>query len=422
MSVRVVVGLQWGDEGKGKVVDWLAEEADLVVRYQGGANAGHTVQVGGETYVFHLIPSGILHSAKVCVIGNGTVVDPETLVREIEDLERRGVRVRGRLHVSHAAHMVLPVHRAVDHLWESSPGAPRIGTTGRGIGPTYADKAARVGIRMGDLLDARELESKLRVLLARHAGTFAERGEAPPVLATLLEACGRYRECLGPLVADTASIVNAAIDRGQLVLLEGAQGTLLDVDHGTYPYVTSSSPVAGAAGGGSGIGPTRITEVIGVAKAYTTRVGEGPFPTEISGPEGEALQKAGNEFGATTGRPRRCGWLDLVALRRAAMINHVSEVIVTKLDVLAGLPEVRVCVEYQTPAGTGGFPMEPHLLERCEPVYRTFEGWRETQPHAEDRSLPPQASRFLAFVASEIGAPIRRVSAGVGRQDMIPIG
>lgn len=423
MGVRVVVGLQWGDEGKGKVVDWLAEEADLISRYQGGANAGHTVQADGRTSVFHLIPCGILHPGKVCAIGNGVVIDPECLIREMGDLERRGVQVRDRLFVSHAAHLVLPLHRILDGLWESSRYASPIGTTGRGIGPAYSDKAGRVGIRMVDLLDESSLGTKIGALVERHEKSLAPSSEPPIHLSEYVSACGEYRRHLAPLIADVSGLVNDAIDRGDSVLLEGAQGTLLDLDHGTYPYVTSSNPVAGAAGAGCGIGPTRITDVVGVVKAYTTRVGEGPFPTEIVGPEGDLLRRAGGEFGATTGRPRRCGWLDLVAVRRSARINHVSELIVTKLDVLDGLLSVHVCVDYRTPEGVlHDLPMEPWLLEKCEPVYREFEGWEKTVGGAPERGLPDAARRFLDFIASEIGVPIRMVSAGTGRRDMIRVG
>ncbi len=420
MSVRVVVGLQWGDEGKGKVVDYLAERADVVARYQGGANAGHTVQVDDDSYVFHLIPSGILHPGKTCVIGNGVVLDPECLIREILYLEDRGVDVRNRLHVSHAAHLVLPIHCVLDRLYESSPESPSIGTTGRGIGPAYSDKAGRVGVRMVDLLDAGTLEAKLAALLARHAPTLARSAEEVPGVSDLLGMCNGYREHLASLVTDVSAIVNEAIDAQRAVLLEGAQGTLLDVDHGTYPYVTSSSTAAGAAAAGCGIGPTRIDTVIGVAKAYTTRVGEGPFPTEIGGAQADELRRAGNEVGATTGRPRRCGWFDLPAVRRAVRVNDVAELIITKVDVLDGLEAVRVCVGYRTSGGVRNeFPMEPWLLGDCRPIYREFKGWVSDKRKPSGERLPMEARSFLRFISEELGVPIRWVSAGVGRRDMI---
>jgi len=420
MSVRVIVGLQWGDEGKGKIVDVLAESADFIVRYQGGANAGHSVQVDGRSYVFHLIPSGILHSGKICAIGNGVVVDPECLIEEITGLEEQGVDVRSRLRISNAAHLVLPIHRLLDRLYESSEESPRIGTTGRGIGPTYSDRAGRVGIRMIDLLNPESLEGKLAALMARHRPALRDGSEECPDVPDLLDLCRGYREYLAPLMTDVPSILNDALDDGKSVLLEGAQGTLLDVDHGTYPFVTSSNTTAGAASVGSGIGPSRIDAVLGVAKAYTTRVGEGPFPTEIDGREAEALRRIGHEYGATTGRPRRCGWFDLPAVRRAVRLNDVSELVITKMDVLDGFSKVKVCVGYRTPDGVRNvFPMEPWLLDDCSPLYREFEGWAGGEAGAGSGCLPDQARRFLRFISDELHVPIRHVSAGVARRDMI---
>ncbi|MCK4547397.1 MAG: adenylosuccinate synthase [Candidatus Eisenbacteria sp.] len=418
MSVRVVVGLQWGDEGKGKVVDYLARDADYIVRYQGGANAGHTVKVEDRIYVFHLIPSGILHPSGICVIGNGVVVDPESLVEEIAGLESQGIDVCGRLRISHAAHLVLPVHRLLDQLYESSRDAPRIGTTGRGIGPAYSDKAGRVGIRMVDLLDEKSLEAKLTALLGRHRAVLAGAPNSPPGVSDLLQLCRGYHERLAPLISDVSAIINRAIDQGKSVLLEGAQGAHLDVDHGTYPYVTSSSTVAGGAPPGCGIGPARITGVIGIAKAYTTRVGEGPFPTELEGPEARHLKEKGREFGATTGRPRRCGWFDLLAVRRSAMINGVSELVITKIDVLDGLPSLKICVGYRTGDGLREqFPMEPWFLQDCQPLYREFDGWGPGE--TSGGRLPSNARKYLDFISGELDIPIRLVSAGMGRADVI---
>jgi len=420
MSVRVVVGLQWGDEGKGKIVDGLSRDADLIARYQGGANAGHTVCVEGRAYVFHLVPSGILHPGKTCLIGNGVVVDPESLIREITEVESRGVAVRERLRVSHAAHLVLPVHRFLDLRYETSKDSIKIGTTGRGIGPAYSDKAGRVGIRMVDLLDPTGLEAKMKGLLARHAPALAGESKDLPALPALLDLCRGYRTQLAPLIGDISSILNRAIDDGKSVLLEGAQGTLLDVDHGTYPYVTSSNTTAGAAAAGCGIGPTKIDKVIGIAKAYTTRVGEGPFPTEMEGPEAEEIRRAGHEYGATTGRPRRCGWFDLPAVCRAVQLNGVSELVITKIDVLDGLEKVRVCVGYRTSDGVRNeVPMEPWLWDDCRPLYREFKGWGRGREGATSGRLPAAARRFLEFLSEELETPIRQVSAGVGRGDMI---
>jgi adenylosuccinate synthase len=420
MSVLAVVGLQWGDEGKGKVVDYLASSAHLVVRCQGGANAGHTVHVDGRTYVFHLVPSGILHPGTVGCIGNGAVVDPEALVREITELESQGVEVRGRLRVSHAAHLVLPLHRLLDAWYEAAPQGPTLGTTGRGIGPAYADKAGRVGLRVADLLDDRTLAAKLGALLERHRPVLGEHPGEAPGLGELLEGCRAVRDRLAPLVSDVPRLVNDAIDRGESVILEGAQGALLDLDHGTYPYVTSSSTAAGGLGAGCGVGPTRISSVIGVVKVYTTRVGSGPFPTEIEGPEADSLREKGHEFGATTGRPRRCGWFDLVAVRRAALVSHVAELVFTKVDVLGGLSRVRACTAYETRDGLRReYPMEPWLLEDARPVYRDFEGWASGPGGTSSGRLPAPAERYLRFLSSELRIPVRLVSSGAARQSMI---
>ncbi len=366
MPATVVIGAQWGDEGKGKVVDLLAERSDMVARYQGGNNAGHTIVAGDEVYKLHLVPSGILYPGTVCVIGNGTVVDPGALCEEIDGLEKRGVSLE-MLRISGNAHLIMPYHVMLDGASEMRLGKFSIGTTRRGIGPCYEDKAARVGIRAQDLLDPKILLRKLEVAL-EHKNEILEkvygmpRLEAEAVAADLLDHADRLR----PFIADTALLIDEALRGGQRVLFEGAQGTMLDIDHGTYPFVTSSNPIAGAACTGTGIGPTRIDSVLGVTKAYVTRVGEGPFPSELADADGQRMLERGNEFGTTTGRQRRCGWLDLVALRYAARLSGMTQLALTKLDVLSGFPEVKLCVAYRDRDGgrADRLPVPPDRLPR----------------------------------------------------------
>jgi adenylosuccinate synthase len=421
MPAIVVVGGQWGDEGKGKATDLLGGQVDYVVRYQGGNNAGHTVVIGDESYALHLLPSGVLSPGVTPVIGNGVVIDPEVLLGEIEGLADRGVSC-DRLLISASAHLIMPHHRALDRVTERYLGKARIGTTGRGIGPAYADKVARTGIRVQDLFDPGILRAKLELVLREKnqmlAKLYNRRGIDPGVVAEEYLACG---ERLRRYVADTALVLNTALDAGQTVLLEGAQATLLDVDHGTYPFVTSSSPTAGGACAGAGIGPTRISRVIGVVKAYTTRVGAGPFPTELGGEQGEWLRTSGGEFGVTTGRPRRTGWFDAVIARYAARVNGITDFFLTKLDVLSGLERVPVCVAYRVGgARHAEVPMTQTEFHHAAPVYEYLDGWCEDLSQAKDFSdLPPSAQRYVRAVEDMIGAPVAAVGVGPRRDQTL---
>ena len=422
MSVGIVVGAQWGDEGKAKVIDYVTERADFVARYQGGANAGHTVVAQGKKYIFHLVPSGILYPGKTCVIGNGVVVDPVELLAEIDGLEEQGIDVMGRLVISPRAHMIAPFHKALDKASEERKGTGAIGTTGRGIGPAYADKAARAGLRIGDLLDPdrfrRRLESALAAKNRQMEKIFgAESMQVVPMVDTYLEAGER----LAPLMADVSLLLNRAMSEGKRILLEGAQGTLLDLDHGTYPYVTSSNPVAGGACLGVGIGPTRVQRVVGIAKAYITRVGNGPFPTEMDEETGEKMRELGGEYGATTGRPRRCGWFDAVAARHAARVNGLDEFAITKLDVLDTFDEILVCDRYRISGKeTQDFPMDPEDLDRVQPIYETVPGWKSSTVEARClEDLPPKAREYLDHVAELTGVPVGIVSVGPDRSETL---
>jgi adenylosuccinate synthase len=417
VPATVIVGAQWGDEGKGKIVDLLARESDVVCRYQGGPNAGHTIVTGGQTYKLHHMPSGILYPGTACVIGAGCVIDPETFVLELDELESRGVST-GEVHVSGNAHLIMPWHVAIDGASERRLGRLQIGTTRRGIGPAYADKASRLGIRVQDLLDAKILRQKIETALAEK-NVWLERvyGAAPLELEDCAERLERVAQRLRPYVSDTSLLVDTALRTGKRVLLEGAQGTLLDLDHGTYPFVTSSNPVASAAATGVGVGPTRIDEVIGVSKAYVTRVGEGPFPTEIEGPDQERMRDLGGEYGTTTGRERRCGWLDLVALRYAARVNGLTAIALTKLDVLSHFDEIPVCVRYRLPDGseTADFPAHQSDFHHAAPVLETLDGWREPL----DDALPDAAQRYVAFVEEQVGVPVSLVGTGQAREAVL---
>lgn len=424
MSVRILIGAQWGDEGKGKIVDILAPNSDLVVRYQGGANAGHTLKFNGKTFVLHLIPSGIFHDGCDCVIGNGVVIDPFTLLEEMEAVRGMGVEPAGRLFIAETAHVILPYHKALDKANESSKGEGKIGTTGRGIGPAYVSKTSRRGIRMRDLLNEASLREKIEEALIEANLHLSSLYNAPTftvdeLIPDLLEA-GRQ---LAPYIRNTTEMVHDAIDLGKSILLEGAQGALLDVDHGTYPFVTSSSPTSGGACTGSGIPPLAVTHVMGISKAYCTRVGNGPFPTELDNDLGEQIRKTGHEFGATTGRPRRTGWLDLVALRYAARVNGMSELVVTKLDVLDALEEIQACVAYRVNGvETTVFPLGCETLDRIEPVYATFSGWTSTTIGITSYdALPAEAKIYLDFIESYLKVPIRIVSTGPDRTETILI-
>lgn len=421
MPVRVIVGAQWGDEGKGKVVDLLAAEADYVVRFQGGNNAGHTIENERGKFALHLVPSGICNPRTVAVIGNGVVVDPVVLRAEIDSLEERGVSTAN-LKLAAAAHLIMPYHLLLDRVVEAALGQDQIGTTKRGIGPAYADKADRRGVRVQDIMDPLGFRTKVfGIMQAKaHLAKQVFDEEAPE----LEEECERYikaAESLRPYVADTSLLLWRAIKQGKSVLFEGAQGTMLDLDHGTYPYVTSSNPVAAYAGVGAGIGPTLIDEVWGVCKAYATRVGEGPFPTELADECGMTLREKGCEFGTTTGRPRRCGWLDLVALRYAVRVNGLTGLAITKLDVLNDLPEINVCCSYRV-----GGRLVPELpafqadFMRAEPVYETLPGWQTDLSEARSfEELPAAAQAYLTFVSSFAEAPLALVSVGPRREQTI---
>src|SRR5919106_1729208 len=401
MPGLAIVGAQWGDEGKGKVTDLLAEQADLVVRFQGGNNAGHTIVRGDEVFKFHLIPSGILYPGKLCVIGNGVVVDPGVLAEEIEALRRRGVDISG-LRISANAHLIMPYHKLLDHAGEAKLGELQIGTTRRGIGPCYADKAARLGIRMQDLLDEKILKQKIRAAMEPKRLSLRPFAKDPALdLHTMTEDYRAFGHRLEPYITDTAPIAWDALDRGGLVVFEGAQGTMLDIDHGTYPFVTSSNPVAGAACVGAGVGPSALNEVWGVAKAYATRVGSGPFPTELDDELGAAMREAGGEYGTTTGRARRVGWLDLVALRYAVRLNRMTALALTKLDVLAGLDPLRVTIRYRHPEGArfDEFPYHQSILHMAEPEYEELPGFDgEIGEARREQDLPREARDYLALV------------------------
>ncbi len=418
----VCVGAQWGDEGKGKVVDSLAARADLVVRFQGGPNAGHTLVVDGDTTVLHLIPSGILVPETLNLIGPGVVVDPDVLFTELDMLRDKGVAIsRERLRVSDRAHVILPVHTALDQAREEIR-STAIGTTGRGIGPAYESRVARTGIRVQDLLETDTLGERVRVALAERNFLLEKLYEWPRIdEGEMAELAHEWGEKLAPYVDDTGVTLDLALRQGKSVLLEGAQGTLLDVDHGTYPYVTSSTTLAGGACAGAGIGPTRLNYVLGITKAYTTRVGGGPFPTEDKGSAGEHLGRVGQEIGATTGRKRRCGWLDLVVLRHAVRVNGLTGLALGKLDVLTGLPEIKVCVGYRANGKElANFPASARLLERCEPVYRTFRGWSEPIESARCfEDLPEAARDYIRWIEDALEIPADLLGVGPDRDASI---
>ena len=422
MPATVIVGAQWGDEGKGKIVDLLAQHADLVCRYQGGPNAGHTIIVDGETFKFRHMPSGIL-AGKECVIGAGCVVDPEVLLEELDELEARGVATEGLVRLSGNAHLIMPWHVAIDQASERRLGKLQIGTTRRGIGPAYADKAARLGIRVQDLLDPKILRQKIEVALAEK-NVWLERvyGVEPLDLEDVAMRLERVAQRLRGYVADTSLLVDRALREGRLALFEGAQGTLLDLDHGTYPFVTSSNPVAAAAATGIGIGPNRIDAVVGVAKAYVTRVGEGPFPTVIDGPNQARVRELGAEFGTVTGRERRCGWLDLVALRYAVRLNGVTSLALTKLDVLSAFDELPVCTAYKLRDGsvTRDFPAHQSDFHHAEPVYETLAGWEEPLDAVADMGdLPAAAREYVEFVERELEVEATLIGTGAARERVL---
>ena len=417
----ILIGLQWGDEGKGKVIDVLAKDAQYIVRFQGGNNAGHTVVVRGSTFIFHLLPSGILHRGKKCLIGNGVVVDPEVLLGEIAALRKKEIEARGRLTVSEHAHVIFPYHRILDGLRETKR-ERKIGTTGRGIGPCYVDKATRCGIRVGDLLNPRLLERKLKDNLAEKNEVFRKvYGHEGFAFESLYEMYLAFGRRLKDLVGDTAVILHRAVRQKKSILFEGAQGTFLDVDFGTYPFVTSSNTIAAGACVGTGVAPTQIDRVIGVVKAYTTRVGEGPFVTEFPGIMGEAIRAKGNEYGATTGRPRRCGWFDAVMVRRAVMLNGVDLMAMMKLDVLDNLETIKVCTGYKHKGKVfRDFPGDLEVMQEAKPVYKDFKGWQETTSHLRSyKNLPPQAKAYVRALEEMCGAKVDIISVGSGREETL---
>jgi adenylosuccinate synthase len=418
MQTIAIVGVQWGDEGTGKIVHLLSDEADVICRYQGGNNAGHTVVTGGEKYVLHLIPSGILNAEKMCIIGNGVVVNPYALKEEIEILREAGVDCQGRLFVSNRAMLIMPYHIELDIAYEEALG---IGTTKRGIGPAYTYKYARMGIRPCDLVETPYVERLLDQALEEVNATLSGRfGREPLVRADVLDTVREYREILAPYVADTSAMLRRSIARGKRVIFEGAQGVLLDVDFGSYPYVTSSNPSAGGILAGLGVGPGMVGQVLGVTKAYTTRVGGGPFPTELHDETGEALREKGGEFGASTGRPRRCGWFDAVATRYAAEVSGVDRLAMTKLDVLDGLETIQVCTHYRVDGReTDEFPANADVLDRVEPVYREYEGWKNLSGVKDEEELPGSAHRYVEELEKLMGMRVAIVSTGPDELDTI---
>ena len=420
MPVTVVVGAQWGDEGKAKVIDLLSKEHVYVVRYQGGHNAGHTVVVGGETYALQLIPSGVLYDHVVPVIANGVVVDLPTLFAEVDTLESRGIAC-GALKVSSRAHLIFPWHQSHDAIAEAMRGDDKIGTTLKGIGPAYADKARRVGLRAGDVLDIDRFERLLRERAIAESALIEQAGGDPLDVEEVVARFVVLGERLAPYVADTVGMLHAALDGDDHILLEGAQATFLDLDHGTYPYVTSSNPTAGGACSGTGLGPRDIDRVVGITKAYTTRVGAGPFPTELLDADGDRLVEVGREFGTVTGRRRRAGWLDCTMLRHAVRLNSLTELALTKLDILDGFEQVKICTAYRLGGELlHGYPDRSDLLDRVEPVYETVDGWgTQLSDVREAGQLPTAARRFIEIVEREVGVPVRVVGVGAERDDYL---
>lgn len=424
MSCTIVLGAQWGDEGKGKVVDLCTVDADVVVRSSGGHNAGHTVVVGNTKYVLHLIPSGIIHKDKLNIIGNGVVIAPDALIEEMEGLKKQGISFEGRFFISKRAHVIMPYHKTIDILREELKGKKKIGTTGRGIGPTYADKAARSGIRICDLYEPEvfreKLEQNVREVnyllehLYKHDKMDADK---------IYDQYMQYADVIKPYVTETAYLVNKLYDEGKKIMMEGAQGVLLDVDFGTFPYVTSSNSTAGGACTGTGLSPMKIDNIVGVTKAYSTRVGSGPFPTELLGQTGEDLRQKGNEYGASTGRPRRCGWLDLVAMKFSITINGIQAIALTKLDVLSGMDKLKVCTGYKYKGKIlDQFPPEIQTLEECEPVYIEMEGWSEDITGVKTYDdLPVNARKYVQYVSDFLGVKYSLISVGTEREETIKL-
>ncbi len=420
MSNTILVGAQWGDEGKGKIIDVLTEVADVVVRTQGGNNAGHTVHINGQKFILHLVPSGILRKNKVCVIGNGVVVDPVSLVEELKDLSNLGIKIKGNLHLSETAHLVLPYHRELDSQRERAKGKNKIGTTKRGIGPAYADKAARTGLRVLDLIQPERFKAKLAERIRENNGILKAFGAEPLSFKKVHDQYRAAGDYLKPFVTNTVILLHAAAQRGDNILFEGAQGTFLDIDHGTYPFVTSSNTTAGGACTGSGVPPHRIDRVVGVMKAYTTRVGEGPLPSE-NAEIADMLHAMGREFGATTGRPRRCGWFDAVATRHARIVSGIDELAVTNLDGLDSVQTLKICTGYRDGRKRLDYiPSDVEALARCEPIYTELAGWMAPTDQATKwKELPRRARDYLHTIADLTGAKLKIVSVGPGREQTI---
>lgn len=422
MANTVLVGAQWGDEGKGKIIDILSEKSDIIIRFQGGNNAGHTVVIGGEEFILHLIPSGILHKGKICVIGNGVVVDPEALLNEIDSLKKRGAFIDSSLLISGQVHIIFPYHKLLDELREKKKEQTKIGTTKRGIGPCYADKASRCGIRLTELLNPQEFKEKLKFNIdEKNAVLNTLYGHKGFSLDEIYEKYLGYGKRLEQYIQNVPLYLNRAVEKGKSLLFEGAQGTLLDIDHGTYPYVTSSNATAGGACTGSGISPIKIDKVIGVAKAYTTRVGEGPFPTEFEPYLMKKIREKGKEFGATTGRPRRCGWLDAVILKHAVMINGLTELALTKLDVLDDMDTIKICVAYKYGDKVlEDFPSNMEIFSKCTPVHEELSGWKqETSSITRYKKLPLKARRYIAYISKLIKRRITMISVGSERKQTL---
>ena len=424
MANTCVIGLQWGDEGKGKIIDILAKDYDIIARYQGGCNAGHTLIIGDEKFIFHLIPSGILHQDKKCVIGNGIVFDPKLFIEEIEGLAERNINVTGNLFVSDRAHVVFPYHKKLDLLQEKQKGNSMIGTTGRGIGPCYTDKISRDGIRVAELLDKERFKDKLKRTVEEKNRTFVKLYDDEPVSWEDIyeEYCG-YADKIAPFVCDTVDLMARAIGDNKSILFEGAQGALLDVDFGTYPFTTSSNTTSGGVSSGIGVSPKQINNIIGITKAYTTRVGSGPFPTEVEGEDGEHIRKKGGEFGSTTGRPRRCGWFDAVAIQHSVRISGVDSLIVTKLDVLDDQDTIKICTGYKYNEKLyKTFPADIDVLNNCEPVYEEVPGWNEdTSGMRSAESLPEKAKDYIKRIENIVGVKVKMVSVGPERSQIISI-
>ncbi|GAX59596.1 adenylosuccinate synthase [Candidatus Scalindua japonica] len=424
MANTCVIGLQWGDEGKGKIIDILAKDFDIIVRYQGGGNAGHTLLIGDEKFIFHLIPSGILHKNKKCVIGNGIVLDPNLFLNEIEGLAEKNINVDGNLFISDRAHVVFPYHKKLDLLQEKQKGNSMIGTTGRGIGPCYTDKISREGIRVAELLHKEQFKEKLKKNVEEKNRIFVNLYNDEPVSwEDIYEEYCAYAEKMAPFVCDTVDLMARAINDNSKILFEGAQGALLDVDFGTYPFTTSSNAAAGGVSSGIGVSPKQVHNIIGITKAYTTRVGSGPFPTEIEGEQGEHIRKKGGEFGSTTGRPRRCGWFDAVAIQHSVRISGVDSLIVTKLDVLDDQETIKICTGYKN-NGTlyNTFPADINILNNCELIYEEVSGWCEdTSGIRSEKNLPEKAVDYIKTLEEIVGVKVKMVSVGPERSQIISL-